>query len=217
MSALHFRDAALLELARTHASTNSERNNERLELLGDAALALIVVQQLYERCPGLDEGELSERKARLVSRITLARAARMAGLEDHAQLGNGMQRHALPVSVQANLYEALLGALLLDQGFEAARAFVLETLAEDLELEQGAGAESHPKQTLQQWAQARALGLPQYALLEERGAAHAKAFRVCARIQGEEFPAGWGRTLREAESRAAHEALLVLRARGLLP
>jgi len=208
-----FRDPRLLELALTHASSDQGASNERLEFLGDAALGLIIAQCLYERCPELDEGALTERKARLVARTTLARAARSVGLEAEARLGKGMQRHTLPVSVQANLYEAVLGALLLDAGFEAARSFVLASLAEDLEIELSTGHEPHPKQALQHWAQARAQGLPAYELLEERGEDHAKAFLMRAVLAGERFPSAWGRTHREAESHAAREALLVLRSR----
>lgn len=216
MSLPEFRDAGLLELALTHASTGATASNERLEFLGDAALGLIIAQYLYENCPQLDEGELTERKARLVARVTLARAARAAQLEQHARLGKGMlgkgmQGQALPVSVQANLYEAVLGALLLDSGLEAARAFVLRTLEEDLRIELGDGQEVHPKQALQHWAQARGQGLPEYELLEERGEAHAKAFLMRVNLGGVSFPGAWGRNRREAESHAAREALLVLR------
>lgn len=205
-----FRDPALHVLALTHASAANGQSNERLEFLGDSVLGLVIAEALHQRHPELDEGALTERKGRLVSRVTLARAARMLALADSAILGQGLRKQALPVSVLANLYEAMVGAIFLDQGFDAARAFVMETLREDLETEHAGAGLAHPKQQLQHYAQARQLGLPQYVLLEQRGDAHERVFCIQAELAGERFTPAWGRTRREAESWAAHEALLIL-------
>jgi len=208
-----FRDPALLELALTHSSTGSAADNERLEFLGDAALDLVVAEELFRAHPDLAEGELTELKSHVVSRPTLARAARTLQLEPAARIGLGLRRRALPASVLANLYEALLGAVYLDGGLEAARAFALATLEEPLARARSRRGSANPKQELQQRAQQRWNELPLYHALESRGAAHARAFLVCAELRGERFPPAWGRTLKEAESWAAHEALLVLRER----
>ena len=208
-----FRDPALLELALTHSSTGARADNERLEFLGDAALDLIVAEELFRAHPDLAEGDLTELKAHVVSRPTLARAARALELEPAAHIGQGLRRRALPTSVLANLYEALLGAVYLDGGLDAARAFAQATLSEPLERVRGKRGSANPKQELQHRAQQRTNELPVYHLLESRGEAHARAFLVCAELHSERFPPAWGRTRKEAESWAAHEALLVLRER----
>ena len=105
----------------THASTDGERNNERLEFLGDAALDLVVAEELFNGLADLPEGELTELKASVVSRRTLAEAALGLRLEERARVGGGMRERSLPKSVLANLYEAVLGAVYLDAGYAAAR------------------------------------------------------------------------------------------------
>ncbi len=205
-----FRDPSLLELALTHASSQAARDNERLEFLGDAALDLIVAEALFRHDAELDEGALTELKSTVVSRKTLAQAALRLDVHDRARVGGGLKGRALPSSVLANLYEALLGAIYLDAGFEAARTFVAATLAEPLALAKSRDRAENPKQRLQHIAQSQFATLPIYDLVEERGRAHARAFLVRARIVERVFPTAWGRTRKEAESWAAHEALLVL-------
>ncbi|MBI5435256.1 MAG: ribonuclease III [Planctomycetes bacterium] len=205
-----FRDPALLELALTHASCASSVDNERLEYLGDAALDLIVAEDLYRNAPSAPEGTLTELKSNVVSRKTLARAALELGLQDRARLGGGLIGRALPSSVLANLYEAVLGAIYLDAGFAAAREFAERTLAEPLADARAARADTNPKQRLQHLTQARHGTLPRYELVTERGDAHARAFLVRAHVQTRAFPTAWGRTRKEAESWAAEEALLEL-------
>lgn len=212
MSEAHhdFRDPELLELARTHASADPDRNNERLEFLGDAVLDMIVAEELYGDHPELAEGALTEFKAEVVSRRTLAEAARDLGLEEHVILGSGLRGRALPRSVLANLYEALLGAIYLDAGLEVSRAFVRNSLAEPLARPAHQEAPSNPKQELQQLTQRLWGEPPSYHAVDDRGRSHARAFLVEAVAGGRRFPSAWGRTLKEAERWAAHEALLVL-------
>lgn len=205
-----FRDPALLELAFTHASTHEASDNERLEFLGDAALDLIVAAELYARSPALDEGEMTEIKAVVVSRPTLGRVARELGLDQRARLGPGLRSRALPTSVLANLFEAVLGAVYLDGGLEAARAFALSTLRPTIDRAAAEFDSTNPKQRLQQLAQTRWATLPAYELVDSRGSAHAKAFLMRARVGETRFPTAWGRTRKEAERWAAFEALLVL-------
>ena len=110
----------------------------------------------------------------------------------------------------ANLYEALLGAIYLDGGLEAARGFVQETLAGPLAEAARAGHVENHKQRLQEWAQARGDAPPDYHTLEEQGSFERSAFRVQAEVAGRRFPAAWGRTRKEAEQHAAQEALTIL-------
>jgi ribonuclease-3 len=205
-----FRDPALFELALTHASAEGGRNNERLEFLGDAALDLIVAEELFRHHPDLPEGDLTELKAAVVSRKALAEAGRALRLGEAARVGRGMRGRQPTVSVMANLYEALLGAVYLDGGYDAARAFALATLHAPLERVRQRLHAANPKQELQIACQARWGILPVYELLESRGRSHARAFLMAAVIAGERYPSAWGRTRKEAESWAAHEALLVL-------
>ncbi|MBK8177813.1 MAG: ribonuclease III [Planctomycetes bacterium] len=203
-----FRDPALLTLALTHASCDGGADNERLEFLGDAVLDLVVAEALHAREPRLDEGRMTQLKADVVSRRSLAEPARRLGLERLARLGPGLRGRSPSQAVLANLYEALIGAVHLDAGYAAAREFVHATLAEELGRALGDDARDNPKQRLQELCQARYARLPTYEVVETRGAAHERAFLVAAGIDGRRFPAAWGRTLKEAESWAAFEALL---------
>jgi ribonuclease-3 len=209
-----FTDARLLELALTHSSTGHESDNERLEFLGDAALDLVVAEELFRHHQGLPEGELTELKALVVSRKTLAEAARLLGLEQFARVGQGLRQRTLPRSVLANLYEAILGAVYLDGGLEAVRAFVSTTLTGPLDRVRGLAPIRNPKQRMQEISQKRFGELPTYRVVESRGEAHARAFLIAAEVGAQRFPSAWGRTRKEAENWAAHEALLVLEARG---
>jgi ribonuclease-3 len=204
-----FQDPGLLGLALRHASAGPP-HNERLEYLGDAALDLVVAEALYRQHPDLDEGRLSELKASVVSRPSLAAAARRVGLQEGAVLGQGLTAETLSRALLANLMEAWLGAIYLDGGLEAVRGAIEQALAEPLRGALAHELEANPKQALQHLAQAQTGRPPEYELLRERGLAHARAFQVRARLNGRAFPSAWGRTRKEAERWAAHEALLEL-------
>ena len=201
-----FQNPELLELALTHASTGAPEDNERLEFLGDAVLDLIVAEELYSQSPPLSEGEMTEYKATVVARGPLAAAATDIGLDRIAKLGAGLARRILPKSVMANLYEAVLGAIYLDAGLDASKAFVKSTLRVRLRAVKALQARSNPKQILQQLSQKEWGDPPVYVEIESRGRAHARAFLVAAEAGGERFPSAWGRTRKEAERWAAHEA-----------
>ncbi|MCL4134503.1 UNVERIFIED_CONTAM: hypothetical protein GTU68_059197 [Idotea baltica] len=186
-------------------------NNERLEFLGDTVLDLVVAEALFRDHPELDEGALTEFKAEVVSRKSLAEAAKRLGLDKRVQVGPGLRSRVLPRSVLANIYEALLGAIYLDAGLEVSRAYVEETLAEALHQPHLRDTPENPKQELQQFCQRLWGTPPKYRIEEEIGRAHARAFLVVAVCEDREFPSAWGRTVKEAERWAAHEALLVLR------
>lgn len=205
-----FQRPELLELALTHASLDGERNNERLEFLGDTVLDLIAAEALFKALPGHDEGDLSMAKAWLVSRKTLAVAARRLGLGELAHFGRGLTQDKLPTSVLANLYEAYLGAIYLDGGLAAAEVFVLTSLEDELAGALAEGIERNHKQRLQEWAQKDGGAPPTYHQTGERGDSHRRAFQVAAEARGRRFPAAWGKSRKEAEHWAAYEALLVI-------
>ena len=205
-----FKDPANIELALTHASTDGRTSNERLEFLGDTVLDLLVAEFLYKRYPGRAEGELTQMKSALVSRATLADVARELGLSSVAVVGGGLQAGNLSRAVLANLYEAVIGAAYLDQGLQGAHDFVESSMGERLRSEAIKANEPVPKQRLQEYCQKLHGKPPRYKVLETRGEAHARAFKVCAELAGERFPTAWGRTIKEAESWAAYEAMLIL-------
>lgn len=209
-----FADPSRLTTALTHASCDGAASNERLEFLGDAVLDAIVAQALFAREPGWGEGRMTRLKADVVSRRSLALPARRLELAEHARLGPGLRGRSASTAVLANLYEAVVGAIFVDGGFEAARAFVLRTLAAELDLALSDSAQDNPKQRFQELCQSRWGSLPAYRLLETRGPPHARAFKIVAQVDERSFPAGWGRTVKEAEGWAAHEALLVCETAG---
>ncbi|MAW60291.1 MAG: ribonuclease III [Planctomycetes bacterium] len=205
-----FRDPALLREALTHASTG-EAHNERLEFLGDAVLNLVVAEELFVRFPKAREGLLTERKARLVARATVERVAARMKLDAHVRTGGSLEnRGSMPRSLLGNALEALLGAIWLDappaEAFARCRACVQEWFAPEL-----AGIEEEPalspKHALQNLAQAEGLGLPSYQLTDEFEHPATHSFRVEVELAGRRYPGCWGSSKREAERRAAAEAL----------
>ncbi|MBL8857350.1 MAG: ribonuclease III [Planctomycetes bacterium] len=205
-----FRDPKLLDLALTHSSMHSSRDNERLEFLGDAALDLVVAEELFKHHHDLPEGDLTELKAWVVSRKSLAEAAREMELDTVLRIGPGLKERALPRSVLANVYEAVLGAVYLDAGLEAVREFVRVTLKRALEQVRTRSHGENPKQRLQQVCQRDHATLPVYKVVDDRGEAHARAFLVAVEAGDVLYPSAWGRTRKEAEMWAAYEALLVI-------
>jgi ribonuclease-3 len=210
----------LLEEALTHKSyvnevkTKGEKDNERLEFLGDAILALIISDHLATSFPDSSEGDLSKRKARLVSEASLSRAARRLDLGSILRLGRGeelTQGREKP-SLLANALEALIAAIYLDGGMEAARAFTLRVLAPDLqehqEVEEPSITQDY-KTRLQEWCQKQYDTLPQYVTVRESGPDHQKTFEVELSIRGDVLGVGVGRTKKEAEQMAAKQAFLL--------
>lgn len=203
----------LLDLALTHDSYAHERSrpgsatvsNERLEFLGDAVLGHVVARDLYKRYPAEPEGSLSRRRAALVSREALASAARRLDVGSLLLLGKGEAASGgeRRPRVLAAVFEALVGAVYLSEGFEAAADFV--------EREHLAHADppqtTDPKTELQEYAQARFKRTPAYAVTFERGPAHAKAFTVEVSVGGKVMGTGTGATKKQAQARAAAQAL----------
>jgi ribonuclease-3 len=214
-----FQEPSLLERALTHPSSTAEDNcdNERMEFLGDSIVNLCVAQALYERHPQWSEGDLTQVKSSVVSTTGLARAAESLGLRDVARFGKGLPQHEpLPPSVHANLFEAVAAAVYLDGGLEAARSFVLHILGPEMRAVAENGGESNPKSMLQQVSQKNCGITPHYGLISTSGPDHDKVFEICANVGSRVFPAGTGRSKKEAEQAAARLALEVLEAESLL-
>jgi ribonuclease-3 len=208
-----FRRPDLLKAALTHASGANTRlsSNERLEFLGDAVLGVICCEQLYVRFPELQEGGLTRIKSAVVSRRTCARMSKEYGLGDFLFLGKGMNRHAaVPANMLADVFESVVGAIYLDGGLDAAKLFVLKYLEPEIELV-AEGAHGNHKSVLQQEAQQRSGATPQYVVLDEQGPDNCRGFKVAAKIGNRQYVGAWGPTKKEAEQRAAQNALAELR------
>src|SRR6516165_4034641 len=206
----HFRQPDLLRSALTHASGANTRlaSNERMEFLGDSVLGLITCEQLYLRFPDYQEGDLTKIKSVVVSRRTCARISKKLNLGDFLFMGKGMHAHsAVPASLLADVYESLVAAIYLDGGLEAAKTFILKDLGPEIE-EVAEGAHGgNFKSLLQQVAQREFNATPQYILLDEKGPDHSKCFKIAAQIGRHTYAGAWGRNKKEAEQRAAMNAL----------
>ena len=205
-----FRDPALLETALAHGSYAHEfsrGSNERLEFLGDAFLGCVVSRLLYEKFPHLSEGDLSRIRARVVSGESFAKCARALELGRRVRLGKGEERSGgrEKDSVLADAFEALMGAVYLDAGFEEAFAIASGLLAETL----GEGDFSPDAKTrLQEISQSRRFGLvPSYRVVGEEGPEHEKRFAVEVTVSCDVEGKGRGGSKKEAERAAAQDAL----------
>lgn len=211
-----FTDPGLLRTALTHRSYANEQgigeHYERMELLGDAVLGLVVTAWLYRKLPDTAEGELSRLRSFLVSEPLLATQARELGLGEVLLLGVGEDRSGgrRRKSLLADVFESVLGAVYLDGGFEAARS-VLRPLLDEALSSPDAVEFSDPKTELQEIVQARGNGLPEYRHVAEEGPDHRKRFLVECRLDGEVSGRGQGRTKKEAEQQAARQALEAVR------
>ncbi len=208
-----FGDVSLLETALTHASVADSRleSNERLEFLGDAVLGLVVCHRIYERFPSLLEGEMTKIKSLVVSRQMCADVARELDLTRFLNLGKGMQTVGeVPASLPAAAFEALVAAIYLDGGFDAARSFLLPRIDPLLDSAARSGHQENYKSVLQQHAQQLGEGPPVYRVLDEKGPDHAKCFKVCVEIGLRRFTASWAQSKKRAEQMAALNALRFL-------
>jgi ribonuclease III len=203
-----FRDARLLVQALTHRS-HSTPHNERLEFLGDGVLNCIVAAELYTRFANLREGELSRLRASLVREQRLHELAAGLALGDHLRLGEGELKSGgfRRPSILADALEALIGAVYLDGGFDAARRVVARLYQPLLETLDAKGADKDPKTQLQEWLQSRKYALPQYSVIATRGAAHDQRFEVeCVVRELDLRTVGTGTSRRLAEQEAARMA-----------
>ncbi len=213
-----FRDQELQRLALTHPSVAHEQgasiqHNQRLEFLGDAVLQLVLTRELYEKFPSVGEGPLTKARAQMVNRRTLAEQGRRLGLGAHLVMSRGeeLNRGRERPSALADAFEALLGAIFLDGGFEAAQRYILSQFRSHFgELEVIPNLEN-PKGELQEMLQARSPEPVQYELAAVSGPDHDRLFECAVYYRGQELGRGTGKSKKEAESKAALKALLQLR------
>jgi ribonuclease-3 len=218
-----FRSFELLERALTHKSYSNENreirapNNERLEFLGDAVLGFVVGEMIFRSFPNLQEGALSKIKAHLVSANMLASKARALDFGRFLRMGAGEARSggAEKLSLLADAFEAVVAAIYLDGGLAATEAFIRRNFGSEIEgIDIGDLSFHDYKTTLQETAQGLGLPLPEYRVVDESGPDHEKAFVVELLWDGEAFARGQGPSKREAQRKAAKEALKKL---GRLP
>jgi len=213
-----FANRDLLKRALTHVSAlNGPKRTEsyqRLEFLGDRVLGLAVSAMLYEKLPKSDEGDLSRRLAALVRKETCAEVAREWGAGDHIRLGAG-EAHSggrNKTAILGDVCEALIGAVYLDAGYEAARALVERSFSERMSEPTRPLQDSKTK--LQEWAQARGLPPPVYREQSRTGPAHAPEFVIGVVVEGFDLVDAKGTSKRFAEQAAAHA---FLEKEGVLP
>ncbi len=216
---ISFRQESLLEQAFVHLSYLNENpgfgrpSNERLEFLGDAVLNFIVTEKLYEEFSKLPEGELTEIRASLVCRDTLAELASSLKLGDWLLLGRGEEANGgrAKASNLANAMEALIGALYLDQGLAKARRFILRQLKPELEKIKAGKTTPNYKALVQELIQGQKRPTPVYRLVEATGPDHSKQFTAEILVDGEALGRGTGKSKKVAESQAARAAWEKLR------
>jgi ribonuclease-3 len=205
-----FNNPVLLREALTHASGANHRltSNERLEFLGDAILGAIVCEALFRMFPDYLEGELTRIKSVVVSRRTCAKISRSLGLDAFLVMGKGMGTHdETPSSVLADVFESLIGAIYLDGGMEAAKRFILRHVEAEIDATVEGNGGLNYKSHLQQVAQRQFGETPTYLLLDEKGPDHSKCFKISAQIGRQQYAPAWGRNKKDAEQRAAMNAL----------
>ena len=206
-------DRTALRLALTHPSYSLERGGsdyERLEFLGDAVLGWAIAAHLYREFPELPEGILTRMKVALTSGRTLAEVARSLDLGAAMRFGKGAVRESSRDSVLENAFEAVVGAIFLDQGPDAASAFVLRVLGDRLDPSTLVDTVVDAKTRLQELTQSRGLGLPSYEIVTRSGPAHDPRFTATVSVGGEPRGTGTGTSKQEAQQAAAAAALEVL-------
>ena len=213
-----FHNPELLRLALTHPSVAHEqglpiKTNQRLEFLGDAVLQLVLTRELYEKFPAFGEGPLTKARAKLVNRRSLAERARQLGVGHHLILSRGEEisgGRERP-SALADTFEALLGAIFLDGGFEAARDFILRQFLGSFGELTVIPILENPKGELQELLQSISSEAPRYHVASARGPDHDRIFECTVHHAGVELARGLGKSKKAAESEAARLALAKLR------
>ncbi len=211
---LTFTNPALIQEALTHRSYLNENktagnHNERLEFLGDAVLELATTNFLFHKFPSKPEGDLTAFRASLVNTYSLADTAEALGMNDMLMLSKGEAKDTGRARqiILANAFEALLGALYLDQGFEAVEAFLTENLYPKMDDIIAKRAYQDAKSTFQELSQDKRSITPTYKTLQEIGPDHDRVFTVGAFIGNEEIARGDGKSKQEAEQAAAQAAI----------
>jgi ribonuclease-3 len=203
-------ESELLALAVTHSSYAAEHecaSNERLEFLGDAVVDLAVADLIINDYPELDEGSGSLVRSRVVNEASLARAARRLNLGDYIRIGRGeVKSHGLErPSLLADAFEAVVAALYLERGYDAAKAFVQGALGEDVASAALSPDDVDPKTRLRKWSEAQGLGVPVYRVTSD-GPDHETTFEATVSIGATARGTGHGRSKKIAETQAAQVA-----------
>ncbi|HEY5915700.1 MAG TPA: ribonuclease III [Verrucomicrobiae bacterium] len=214
----HFSNPDLLRLALTHPSVAHEQGlpiqtNQRLEFLGDAVLQLALTQELYAKFPSFGEGPLTKARAKLVNRRSLAERARQLGLGQYLILSRGEEQSGGRdrLSALADTFEALLGAIFLDNGFETGRDFVLRQFQNAFGELEAIPILENPKGELQELLQAKSAEAPRYHVASVSGPDHDRSFECTVHHAGVELARGRGKSKKAAESEAALAALKELK------
>lgn len=208
-----FADPTLLVSALTHASIATTRlqSNERLEFLGDAILGMVVCRYLFEKYPEYLEGELTKIKSSVVSRKTCSEISEEIGLPEFLFLGNGIAgRSKLPTSLSAAALESFIAAMFLDAGLDRTSEFILKHFVSHIDAAVASEHQHNYKSQLQQFAQKNSGDTPSYEVLDEKGPDHAKCFEIAVCIGGRRFKSAWGPSKKDAEQKAALNALIEL-------
>ena len=204
-----FNDVRLLEQALTHRSAPGA-NNERFEFLGDAVLDFVISEVVFRAHPMAPEGDLSRLRSSLVKDTSLAALAADLGVGEHLIMGSGERKTGghRRESILADALEAIFGAVYLDAGFDAARVVIERSFGERLEDFPSVDELRDPKTRLQEWLQARQLGLPEYELVEVTGQAHRQRFEISCKVEGMSMTTtGTGTSRRNAEQESAMKML----------
>jgi len=210
-----FNDIALLKKALVHRSYLHENpdfdlpSNERLEFLGDSLLSFVIAEKLYKDFPNLAEGEMTKMRAALVRTETLARLAKSLGFGNYLYLGRGEETSGgrTKQSILAGAFESVIGAILIDHGFNACRDFILRLFTDEIGKAANERLIADYKSQLQELTQASHHTAPIYRTIKEDGPDHAKEFTVEVIVDGKTIAIGHGKSKRQAETEAAQTAL----------
>jgi len=216
---VQFNNINLLHQALTHTSYANEcknstiMHNERLEFLGDAVLDVIVSEYLFRQLANLPEGELTKARAIVVCEPTLARCSAELGIGEYLYLGKGEASSGgrERTSILADTFEAIIGAIYMDSGFENSANFVLKQLHADLLLVERGEYVKDYKTLLQEVVQKNTDSKISYEIIDESGPDHHKMFKVAVLVNTKELGTGLGKSKKEAEQLAANQALIKLK------
>jgi ribonuclease-3 len=220
-----FQDVSLLQLALTHPSIAHEQgsplvqHNQRLEFLGDSVLGLALTRELYLKFPTVGEGALTKARAQMVNRRTLAEQGRLLELGEYLVLSRGEEANGgrTRESALADAFEAVLGAMFLDGGFDAAQGIILQCFRDSFGELTEIPSLDNPKGELQEILQANSSEAPLYELISSSGPDHDRVFECVVRHGGNELGRGFGKSKKAAESEAANAALNAIKERSALP
>lgn len=206
-----FKDPHLLERALTHSSTNDAYNYQRLEFLGDRVLGLVMAHALFEEFRGENEGGLAKRHTALVQGITCTIIGQAHHIGDFIILSESecIAGGRLNENIIADVVESLIGAIYIDGGYAAAQKVILTLWGDNVKTLKEAPQD--PKTELQEWAQARALDLPHYEIVDRSGPDHAPVFKIEVRVDGYDPVTVEGPSRRQAEKTAARKMLKILK------